>query len=138
MENLASNIDLLIPIIKEKEYQIGSFVMGYHVYRNIWSPKEKDSLHTEMEPTNVMDKFSVAVKDKTTTVGHLPKGKTGRFCKTIFYFLKLENTNCEVEITSPKAVNLGDGLGMRIPCKLIFRGQSQFVDILEKVLCKHK
>ena len=75
MENLAKNIDLLIPIIKEKEYQIESFVMGYHVYRNIWSPKEKDILNTEIEPSNVMDKFAVIIKNNATTVGHLRKGK---------------------------------------------------------------
>ena len=136
MENLAKNIDLLIPIIKEKEYQIESFVMVYHVYRNIWSPKEKDILNTEIEPSAVMDKFAVVIKNNTTTVGHLPKGKTGRFSKTVFYFLKIENTSCKVAITSQKTVNLGDGLRMRIPCKLIFRGQSQFVDILEQELCK--
>ena len=112
--------------------------MGCHVYRNIWSPKEKDILNTEIEPSNVMDKFAVVIKNNTTTVGHLPKGKTSRFCKTVFYFLKIENTSCKVVITSPKAVNLGDGLGMRIPCKLFFRGQSQFVDILEQELCKHE
>ena len=73
MENLAKNIDLLIPIIKEKEYQIESFVMGYHMYRNIWSPKEKDILNTQIEPSNVMDRFAVVIKNNTTTVGHLPK-----------------------------------------------------------------
>ena len=89
MENLAKNIDLLITIIKEKEYQIESFVMGYHVYRNIWSPKEKDILNTEIEPSNVIDKFAVVIKNNTTIVGHLSKGKNGRFCKTVFYFLKI-------------------------------------------------
>ena len=77
-----------------------------------------------------MDKFAVVIKNNTTTVGHLPKGKTGRVCK--------KNTSCKVVITSQKTVNLGDGLGMRIPCKLIFRGQSQFVDILEQEFCKHE
>ena len=109
--------------------------MVYHVYR---SPKEKDILNTEIDPSNVVDKFAVVIKNNTTTVGHLPQGKTGRFCKTVFYFLKIDNTSCKVVITSPKAVNLGDGLGMRIPCKLTFRGQSQFVDILEQELCKHE
>ena len=85
-----------------------------------------------------MDKFAVVTKNNATTVGHLPKGKTGRLCKTVFYFLKIENTSCKVVITSQKTVNLGDGLRMRNPCKLIFRGQSQFVDILEQELCKHE
>ena len=84
-----------------------------------------------------MDKFAVVIKINTTTVGHLPKGKTGRFCKTVFYFHKIQNTSCKVVITSQKTVNLGDGLGMRTPCKS-FRGQSQFVDILEQEVCKHE
>ena len=79
MENLAKNIDLLIPIIKEKEYQIESFVMGYHVYRNIWLPKEKDILNTEIEPSNVMDKFAVVIKNNTTTVWASTKGKDWSF-----------------------------------------------------------
>ena len=80
----------------------------------------------------------MVIKNNTTTVGYLPKGKTGRFCKTVFYFLKIENTSCKVVITSQKTVNLGDVLGMRISCKLIFRRQSQFVDILEQEFCKHE
>ena len=40
-----------------------------------------------MEPTNKMDKFAVAVIKNKKIIGHLPLGKTGRFTKTIFYFL---------------------------------------------------
>ena len=36
-----------------------------------------------------------------------------------------------------KAVNLGDGMGMRVPCILVFRGQSEFIDILSNELSKH-
>ena len=36
-----------------------------------------------------------------------------------------------------KAVNLGDGMGMRVPCLLIFCGQSDYIDILSKELFKN-
>lgn len=138
MENLSEKIDLPIPIVRENEYQINSYVMGYHEYRKIWIPKKNELLLAEMESKNIVDKFAVVVKnDETTTVGHLPKGKTGRFSKTIFYFLQVESNSCRVEISDSKAVNLGDGLGMRVPCTLRFHGQSDFIDILSNELCKH-
>ena len=71
-----------------------------------------------------MDKFTVAVIKNKKFFGHLPLGKTWRFYKTIFYFLKCEYNDCKVKIVDGKAANLGDGMGMRIPCLLFFREQS--------------
>ena len=88
MENLAKNIGLLIPIIKEKEYQIESFVMGYHVYRNIWSPKEKDILNTEIEPSNVMDKFAMVIKITLQLLGIYQRERLVVFVKQFFIFSK--------------------------------------------------
>ena len=49
-------------------------------------------------------------------VGHLILGKTGRFAKIIFYFLRGHtDSKCEVIITD-KRVNLGDKKGMQVPC----------------------
>ena len=49
-------------------------------------------------------------------VGHLSKGKSGRFAKTIFYFLRSNELNsCKIIITG-KRVNLGDGDGLQVPC----------------------
>ena len=50
----------------------------------LWTPVEGEELTTIMEPTNIQDKFAVLVKKKKKLVRHLPKGKTGRFAKTIF------------------------------------------------------
>ena len=41
-----------------------------------------------MEPEKVMDKYAVAVINNDTLVGHLMKGESGKFAKTIFYFLR--------------------------------------------------
>ena len=111
--------------------------MGFHEYRKIWEPKSNEILEVKMEPTNKMDKFAVAVIKNKKIIGHLPLGKTGRFSKTIFYFLKCEYNDCKVKIVDGKAVNLGDAMGMTVPCLLLFRGQSDYIDILSKELSKN-
>ena len=122
MESLSN--DALIPIDGEKELKIKSFLMGFHEYRTIWTPHENEVLLTRMEPTNKKYKFAV-----DSFVGHLMKGKGGRFAKTIFYFLRAsEYHECRVHVTG-QAINQGDYKGMKIPCTLMFKGQSEFVDI---------
>ena len=137
MENLTQKIDTPISIIKEKKLNFKSFVMGFHEDRKIWKPKPNEILEVELEPTNKMDKFAVAIIKNKEIIGHLPLGKTGRFSKTIFYFLRCEHNDCKVKIVDGKAFNLGDGMGMRFPCILVFRGQSEFIDILSNELSKH-
>ena len=135
---ILSNQDAIIPIIRESELEIESFTMGFHEYRTIWTPCVNEVLLTRMEPTNKEDKFAVAViGPKGSIFGHLMKGKSGRFAKTIFYFLRAsENNECKVRITG-KAVNQGDNKGMKVPCILMFKGQTQFVDILSNELKKY-
>ena len=70
------------PIVRLKSYAINAFVMGYHVYKKNWTPSIGDELQGFMEPTNKLDKYAVAVKEKDEDViGHLPLGKTGKFAK---------------------------------------------------------
>ena len=136
MESLSN--DAPIPIIREKELQIKSFVMGFHEYRNIWTPHKNEVLLTRMEPTNKKDRFAVAViGDKDSIIGHLMKGKDGRFAKTIFYFLRASEYHCCRVYVTGKAVNQGDNKGMKVPCTLLFKGQSEFVDVLYQELKKH-
>ena len=80
----------------------------------LWTPLEGEELTTIMEPTNIWDKFAVAVKEKKKLAGRLPKGKTGRFAKTIFYFLKSCDDNCCYVKVTGKAINQGDGMGKAI------------------------
>ena len=112
--------------------------MGFHEYGTIWTPHENEVLLTQMEPTNKKGKFAVAViGDKYSVVGHLMKGKGGRFSKTIFYFLRASEYHwCKVHVTS-QAINQGDDKGMKISCTLMFKGQLEFVDILSQELKKH-
>ena len=46
-----------------------------------------------MQPTNALDKYAVAVKRKRSqVVSHFPLGKSGKFVRTVFYFLKPAKT----------------------------------------------
>ena len=114
-----------------------STVMGFHVYRNKWEPVIGEILNTSMEPQNEVDKYAMAVLDKEKSVnGHLPKGTSGKYAKTIFYFLRNDSVNvCKVEVTG-KAVNLGEDKGMRIPCVLQLTGNSQMLSLLKEIICK--
>ena len=76
-------------------------------------------MHTKNGPTNKIDKFSVALMKEKKIVGDLIKEKSGRFFKTVYYFLDVMwkiQTVCN-------AVNLGDGKGKTVPCILLFTGK---------------
>ena len=63
-------------------------------------------------------------------MGHLPKGKYGRFSKMIFLFLRADAYGSfKVSINKSKAINRGDGT--KIECTLEFIGQRWFIDILK-------
>ena len=82
---------------------------------------------------NPMDKkYAVCVKKEKKIVGHLRLGKSGKFAK--FYFLRADElSSCKIVVTG-KSVNLGDGEGMQVPCKLIFTGIEKSIDILKRHL----
>ena len=90
-------MDLVLMVVNNKEpmeiilltyFEIESTVKGFHVYRNSWEPVIGDVLETCMEPQNEVDKYAVAVVDnENNVIGHLSKGKGGKYPKTIFYFL---------------------------------------------------
>ena len=129
---VATTEELLI--ITTNNFETKSTVKGYHVYKDIWVPKIGEKCSTEREPDNPEDKCAVCVKKNDRIIGHLPLGKSGNFDKTIFYFLRTDKYSlCGVAITG-KPVNLGDGAGLQVPCKLKFTGRSQFVNVLEKTL----
>ena len=83
-----------------------------------------------MEPGNPTDNYAVCIEKNVNIVGHLPKGKYGRFSKTIFFFLRAdEYGSYKVRINKSKAINHDDG--MKIECTLEFIGQRRFIDILK-------
>ena len=86
-----------------------------------------------MQPENPKDKYAVCIENNGKIVGHLPKGKNGRFSKTVFFFLRADvYGSCKVEVKKSKAINRGDG--MEIACISLFCGQRQYIDILKNNL----
>jgi len=115
-------------------FEIDSHVKGYHVYQNEWVPVVNEKLRTRTEPENVVDKYAVRVLSGEDVVGHLKKGKSGRFAKTVFYFLRGDKDGSCSIIVRGKPVNLGDGEGMQVPSTLHFTGQKTFIEVLRKQL----
>ena len=79
-----------IPIILEKSYEIEAFVMGHHVYKQTWTSFVGEKLDAAMQPSKIKDKYAVSILQggRNKVIVHLPLGKSGKFAKTIFYFLK--------------------------------------------------
>lgn len=73
-----------------------------------WNTTLGEFLKVHFEPENGFDKFAVAIKKSDVVFGHSSKGTTGRFAKSISYFLRGNNENsCKVDVTGNK-VSLGD------------------------------
>ena len=127
-----------IPIILEKSYEIEAFVMGHHLYKQTWTPFVGEKLDAAMQPSNIKGKYAVAIFQggRNKVIGHLLLGKSGKFAKKIFYFLKAAKENrCQI-IVLGKVVNKKDGLGMKVPSSLIFTAEEKYIEIFKERLPK--
>ena len=93
---------------------------------NSWNPIIGGNLQTRPEPENKMDKYDVAVLKDRQVVGHLTKGKSGRYAKTIFYFFQANQSNSAVVMLSYR-----DGQGLQIPCAIKFKSEENCFKILQ-------
>ena len=111
-----------IPVMLHDEVVMTSFLKGYHAYEDVWKPFVGETLDGKREPNNVVDKYAASVNKEERIVGHIEKGKTKKFAKTIFYFLGAEKNNrCVVKITG-YTVNERDGERMKVPFELYVSG----------------
>ena len=122
-----------LPIILTVEISHETQIKGHHVYKDIWAPELGEHLEVQCEPENPVDKYAVCLKTSNgAIVGHLKKGKSGRFAKTIFYYLRSHpQANCTAKVTG-KRFNLGDGEGLQVPCILQFTGERKFISVLKE------
>ena len=121
-----------IPIVVVTSIDIVSNIKGYHVYKSVWTPTLQEHVYGEIEPHDPVDKYAAADKKDEKVIGHLPLGGNGKFAKTIFYFLLADPyTKCNITVVG-KAVNLGDGDGMQVPCILHLSGQKSMVERLKQ------
>ena len=101
-----------IPVISNTTLELDTYIKRHHVYRKVWTPEVGKKLNVLMEPDN---RDAVCVDKDQTVIGHLKKGDSGKFAKTIFYFLRSGTyCNCSAEVLG-KRCNLKDGKGLQVP-----------------------
>ena len=107
--------DESIPAVVIMEVNTPSFIKGYHVYKNIWTPLLDEKFSAGSMPTNPADKYAVAMTINNVTVGHwTPPSDIGKFPKKIFDFLRADLFGKCTAIVTGKPLNLGDGEGMKL------------------------
>ena len=96
---------------------IPSWIRGFHVYKDWWTPTCGEILPLQPEPENAEDKNAVAVLKESI----------------ITHFISKPTNRGSVDV-SGKAVNRGGGLGMEIPCVYNFDGPSKHVNLLQQLI----
>ena len=118
-----------------RSLNISSWIRGFHVYKDWWTPKCGEILDLRPEPENAKDKNAVAVLKDKRVIGHIPyhfantKNRTG----IVTHFISKANNKGTVEVCG-SATNRGGGLGMEIPCVYTFEGPQEHVALLERLL----
>ena len=122
-----------LPIILTVEISHETQIKGHHVYKYIWATELGEHLEVQCEPENPVDKYAVCLKTSNgAIVGHLKKGKSGRFAKTMFYYLRSHpQANYTAKVTG-KRFNICDGEGLQVPCILQFTGERKFISVLKE------
>ena len=114
-------------------YSFDSFIRGYHAYMERWDPWIGEVLPLEREPTNPEDKYAVAIKKSSGTVGHVPFN----LAPVVSSFLKRSSNKGLVEVTGSR-VNRGACYGLEIPCKYHFYGSTSYIERLKTIVNKQR
>ena len=107
VKSLQVRLDEEGPLMFLSGWSMESDVMGYHGYKDEWIPEFGETLCTRREPENMEDKYAVCVLKSNAIVGHLKKGQSGRYAKTVLYFPRSDPySSCTVKVRR-RATNLG-------------------------------
>ena len=122
------------------KFQIDCASRGYHIYRNIWSPKLGQDLLVKEEVGNVHDPFAMSIgadiPGKLTSfdiVGHIPR-EISRFCH---YFVNYGGAKAKVRETKYRKSPIPSG-GLEIPILLIIKKGESSSEVFEKMEIKVK
>ena len=77
-----------IKLIVTRNFEMVSYVNGYHVYKTICNPLIGEFLSCEREPDNPVDKYAVCVKKENKIVEHFRLENLVNLRKQ--YFISLE------------------------------------------------
>ena len=111
------------------DFELSGCIRGYHVFQHIWESEVGETLVREREPSNVNDRYAVAVIRDGVIVGHLPQ-KISRVCS--LFLLRGGSINCTVIGGRRYSADLVQG-GLEIPCNLHFRGMQKEINKLKKL-----
>ena len=111
-----------------------SWIRGFHVYKEWWTPCFGDELTLLPEPENPKNKNAVSVLKDNRVVGHIPLSlaNTKDGAGLVKNFLSKKETTGYVKVCG-KAVNRGGGHGMEIPCEYVFSGPKNLMQRLESL-----
>ena len=111
-----------------------SCVRGFHVYSVVWNPTIGEVLSCRREPTNVTDRYAVAVLDSGTIVGHLPR----KYSKIFSLFIRRGGIiTCKITGRRRYSRDLVQG-GMEIPCKLTLHSTYKEVKKFKMLAARRK
>ena len=123
-----------MPLVTVKEFETESVIKGYHAYMNDGTPILGENVSIRPEPENEIDEYAVAVTTEARVIGHLKKGKTIRYAKTDFYFLRANPMNAATITVTGKSVNFGNGQGLQITCTILFKIEEIYIEVLKKAI----
>ena len=123
-----------MPLVTVKEFETESVIKGYHAYMNDGTPILGENVSIRPEPENEIDEYAVAVTTEARVIGHLKKGKTIRYAKTDFYFLRANPMNAATITVTGKSVNFGNGQGLQIPCTILCKREEIYIEVFKKTV----
>ena len=107
-------------------FESQSYVTGYHVYNDIWTPTSGEKLSTATEPEKHHDKYAVKVLKENEVVGHVPR-EISKCCTSAL----LCGGTIKWEITGKRQNKRGNGLD--VPCKYIIKGPLHMISNVEMI-----
>ena len=78
------------------------------------------------------DTYAMVVLKDTPALGHLSNGKTGRYAKSVLYFLRGNPMNTASITVTEKKVNFGDTQGLQILCTILFMKEEKYIELKKK------
>ena len=80
---------------------VDSYVCGFHVYQDIWTPATGERFSCQMKESNAFDLYAVAIRKSANVFGHVPC-KISAVCSL---FIQRESTlYCIIPVVSIRQI----------------------------------
>ena len=109
-----------------------SVIHGYHNYQRIWTSELGKYLVCEREPTNVNDRYAVAIAKDNIIIDHLPRAHL-----KIYSLFLLRNGTIDCIVIGSRRYSAGPLQGgLEVPCELLFNGKHEEIKKLKHLLAR--